>query len=575
MSKKFSNAPSEIFSDPNYIHYVVEYQGDLENEAAYSSDHYITIINDKYAIISLILEDIATDQFTFEKNPFPSIVYITRFYEYTLQSLSPIVAANINLIQIAPPFYQTGKGVIVGMIDTGIDYLNKEFIKPDGTSRVLNIWDQTINNSSPIENVPFGTIYFNDEINNAIKAASDGLNPYDIVPSKDIIGHGTAMAGIIGATGINPEIIGAAPECDFVVVKLIESASIKKLLTPTVPIYDRTSLMLALNYLLEYALFSNKPMVIYFPLGTNFGNHKSDGLLEDYINDICNNKALTVITGSGNEGDASGHTSGKIEKKGDFADIQLYISDLQKFLRLEIWIDKPNIMSLEVISLSGESTGIIPASLNQQQSSIFIFEKTSVLIEYHIPDELSGDELIVVDLNNLMPGIWKLRLHADYVLDGTYNSWISQRGIALGDTRFIAPDPYGTFTSPGSAEFIITVANYNQDNFNIVSSSGMSFKGIKNNGIDIAAGGINAKTTGINNDTVVVSGTSVSAAVVAGASALMFQWALVDGHDPDMYSQKLRTYLSRGTAKRLNDVYPNAEWGYGVLDMLGVFKYLQ
>lgn len=574
MNKHFSNAPPAIFGDENYIHYIVEYQGDIVADAKNSSTMYITVINNKYAIISMPLKD-PNDRFTLENNPFPSIVYISRYYGYTLQSLSPIVAANINLTQIEPPFFLTGKGVIVGIIDTGVDYLNKEFMNADGTSRILNIWDQTINTPDLSDGVPFGSIYTNQRINTAIKAFNSGQNPYEIVPSKDEIGHGTAMTGIIGATGVDPELKGAAPDCEFVMVKLIEAVAVKKYLTPTVPIFDRTAIMLAIDYLYEYAIKVNKPMVIYLPLGTTFGNHKGDGLLEDFINDISNNKGIAIITGSGNEADTSGHTSGRIEKKGDFQDIQLYISDKQKFFRLEIWVDKPNIMSLEIISASGENSGIIPAFLNQQQTNKFIFEKTVVTVTYFLPDELSGDELIVIDMSYLRPGTWKLRLFGDYVLDGTYNAWLLPKGITLGDTRFTSPDQYGTFTGPGSAEFIITVANYNQNNYNIVNSSGMSFLNDIKDRIDIAAGGINAKTTAPNNQTTIISGTSVSAAVVAGASALMFQWGITDGNDPDMYAQKLRTYLSRGTSKRMNDVYPNPEWGYGTLDMIGVFKYLE
>lgn len=572
MNKPFSNAPPSIFGDSNYIHYIVEYQGDIVSDAKYSSTMYITVINNKYAIVSMPLKD-PNDRYTLENNPFPSIVYISRYYGYVLQSLSPIVAANINLTQIEPPFYLTGKGVMVGIIDTGIDYLNPEFMHEDGSSRILSIWDQTINSVDSLEYVPFGSIYSTDDINTAIKAKKEGKNPYDIVPSKDEVGHGTSMAGIVGAKGINPEVKGAAPDCDFVIVKLIEALALKKFLTPTVPIYDRTSIMLALNYLYQYTILVNRPMIILLPLGTTFGNHKGDGLLEDFINDISNNKGLAVITGSGNEADASGHTSGKIEKKGDFQDIQLYVSKEQNFLRLEIWIDKPNIMSIELISASGENSGIIPASLNQKQVNKFIFEKTMITVTYFLPDELSGDELIVIDMSYLQPGTWKLRLFGDYILDGTYNAWLLPKGITLGDTRFSSPCPYGTFTGPGSAEFIITVGSYNQNNYGIVNSSGMSF--LNDIKIDLVAGGVNVKTTAPNNTTAIVNGTSASAAVVAGASALMFQWGIIDGNDPDMYSQKLRTYLTRGTSKRMNDLYPNPEWGYGVLDMIGVFKYLE
>ena len=574
MMKHFSNAPPSVFTSPEYLHYIAEYNGDIEAEAYLAPDYYITIMDEKFAIISLKLQNIIEDSFTLSNNPFPSVVYINRLYLYTMQALSPIIAANINLTQIQPPFFLTGKGVVVGIIDTGIDYLSKEFMNDDGTSRILGIWDQTISNPNSSGNVPFGTVYYKNDIDNAIKAYNEGKDPYEIVPSKDTDGHGTAMSGIIGAKGINPEIKGAAPDCNFVVVKLAESLALKKALNPSVPVYDQAFLMMAITYLYEYTLFTlNKPTVIYLPLGASLGNHKGDGLLESFINNICNNKGIAVVTGSGNQGDSGGHTSGYVDKKDTFKDIQLYISDQQKYLRLEVWVDKPNICSLEIISASGETSGIMTALLNREQTINYIFEKSKVKVKYYLPEALSGDELIEIDMNYLTPGIWKLRLYPDYILNGSYNIWLQQKGLALGNTGFTSPDPYGTFTTPYAPQ-IIKVGAYNQNNFNLVEYSGMAFL-YNPSAIDIVAGGVNATALAPGNKTMIVNGTCVSAAVVAGASALMFQWGIVDKNDPNIYSQKLKTYLSRGTAKRLNDSYPNAEWGYGVLDMIGVFRYLE
>lgn len=577
MNKYFTNAPANIFGSNEYLHYLVEYNGDLEGEASNSSDIYITIFSDKYAIISIRLNDPIEDAFTASKNPFPSIVYISRYYYYTLQDLSPIVAANINLMQIKPPVYLTGKGTIIGIIDTGIDYLNKEFMNSDGTTRILNIWDQSIVTDSPEETVPFGRVFSREDINKAITAFNQGKDPYEIVPSKDVIGHGTAMAGITGAKGVNPELIGAAPDCNFVIIKLFEAKTVERFINASVPIYDNASIVMALSYLYQYALESNIPLVILLPIGTNFGNHKGDGILESIINDLSNNAGIVVVTGSGNEGNAAGHSSGKIRNDRDIYDVPFIVSKEQRFLAIEIWVDKPNVMALELVAASGESSGIIPATLKQFQVSKSIFENTVASIEYFVPEELSGDELIYVKLMDLTPGVWKLRLHPVKALDlqAPYNVWMQQRGIALGTTRFIAPDPYGTFTGPGSAELIITVANYNQNNFNIVASSGLSFLNNSFNSVDIAAGGINVKVPGSNNGVNIISGTSAAAAVVAGACSILLQWGIVKGNDPTMYSQKIKYYISRGTQKRANDTYPNAEWGYGVIDILGVFKYLE
>lgn len=574
MSTFFHNAPPDIFLNPNYIHHVVQYNGDLEKEAQNKPNYYITIINKKYAIISSPIKDPVGAYLSLEDKDFSSISYISRYNIYTLQDLSPIIAADINLIQIQPPLYLTGAGVVVGILDTGIDYLNKEFMNEDGTTRITTIWDQTIVPKTPDNRVPFGQVFLRDDINNAIKAFNEGKDPYEIVPSRDTVGHGTSMAGVVGAKGLNQEVRGAAPQCEYVIIKLYEAEYVKNFYSGTI-VYDRAALMIGINFLYEYTLAINTPMVMLLPIGTTFGNHRGDGILEEYINNISNNTGIVIVTGSGNQGDSYGHTSGKITSNNGYEDVPFIIDEKQKYLSMEVWVDKPNSMSIEVISASGESSGIIPVYLRDIKVNKYIFEDTIAAVQYFFPDELTGDELISIRFFYLTPGVWKLRLHKNYVIDGAYNVWMLQRGLAIGDTSFIYPDPYGTFTGPGSADYIITVANYNQNNFNIVPSSGLSFLDNFYNAVDIAAGGVNVQTPSISGKTTVISGTSVSAAVVAGACAILLEWGIVKGNDQYMYSQKIKTYLLRGTEKRVSDTYPNAEWGYGVLNLFGVFKYLE
>ncbi|NFR88464.1 peptidase S8, partial [Clostridium botulinum] len=161
---------------------------------------------------------------------------------------------------------------------------------------------------------------------------------------------------------------------------------------------------------------------------------------------------------------------------------------------------------------------------------------------------------------------------ANMVLDGAYDIWIPQYGLSIGDTSLSPSDPFGTFTNPGGSTSIITVAAYNQNNNNIVNYSGMSFLDDYIDRVDIAAGGVNALTVAPNNKTKIVNGTSVAAAVVAGTCAILFEWGIIEGNDPYMYSQTMKTYLTRGTRKRPGDTYPNPEWGFGILDVLGIFS---
>lgn len=566
--------PVEIYSDPNYLHYLVQYDGPASKDMKYLEGVYSYRINNRYIAVSIPVDN----DLEGKMQDVTALVYIKPLTLYTLQDISPITAANINQLQIGLPLTLSGKGVVVGMIDTGIDYLNKAFQTDDGKSRIDLIWDQGVepkdNSVSKIyeASLPYGSIYLNKDIQRAIDAKEEGKDPYEIVPSKDEIGHGTSMAGIIGGNFKREDVKSVVPQCQFAVIKLKEDESAKSKYNINVPIYNITNIMIAVQFLYEYAIKYNVPLVIYLPLGSNFGNHKGNGPLEDFLDNISINRGIVVVTGTGNEGDKEGHTSGIITKTGGFKDIQLYVAPEQKYTRVEIWVDKPNNMSLNLISPSGESTGVIPSAIGTFENYKFVFEKTNVLIRYYIPEEFSGDELILVDMSNLQPGTWIFRLRGENILNGIYNAWIPQRGITVGETRFISSNPYGTVTTPGATDYVITVANYNQNNNNLVNSSGMAFLDDFLGRIDLAAGGINVLSCDKNGGYSTVSGTSVSAAVVAGCCAMLLEWGIVNGNDPDMYSLKMKTYLTRGTTKRPGDIYPNAEWGYGILNMYGVFQ---
>lgn len=582
---KFNNAPAYTFNNPSYARYVAEYQGDIESEAylGLEKEMYITVLNDKYVIITKKFNNVMDDRLTLNNNPFPSVVFIERYCIYcTLDiidfnekvSISPLEAANINIVKSSESVKLSGKGTVVGIIDTGIDYLNREFQTKDGNTRILKIWDQSIPNGTKNSegNASWGVEYTKEEINRALIAQRSGQDPYSIVASKDEIGHGTAMAGIIGASGFDAEMEGAAPECEFVIVKLSRDL-VSERITETKELYDMASIMAAINYILNFALGENKPTIIYMPFGTTLGNHRFNGILEDFIDDACSNLGISIVTSSGDEGDGRNHAFSIIEKTGDFQETQLYI-DKQKFLMLDVWTMNPNKVSISILSPSGESTGIIAALFKQQESARFIVEGTEVLIQYYLPEGLSGDELITVYFVGLQPGIWKIRVYGDYVLDGRYDIWMLSRKMLKGETSLTSPCTCGTITNPSTSRYSLTISNYNQNNITVYPKSGLATTSIEGFEIDVAAGGVDVKCIFLNNQRVYITGTSVSAAVATGAALLLFQWGIVEGNDPYMYSQTLKSYMLRGTYRRKNDIYPNIEWGYGILDLLGVFTNL-
>ena len=568
--KKGFRAPRSIFSDPNYYHYIVQYEGNIEEEVSRYPGYYVTLINDTYAIISANREL----ELNIERPIFSTIVYAASPDIFTLQQVSPIDASGANFLQLELPLSLTGRGVNVAIIDTGIDYLNDEFIRDNGETKIEYIWDQTINPADGNENsqVPFGTVYSKINIQEAINAYREGRSPYDIVATRDEIGHGTNMAGIIGAIGKNPNLRGMVPDCSFVVIKLLESMTYKKRFNIQIPIFDIVPIFAALEFLYRYSLSSNKPMLIYFPLGSNLGSHKGNGILEQYMDSISRNSGIAIVTGSGNQGASQTHTSGIISQVGQSRTIQLYVSPEQNFMVVDIWVDQPNIMSLSIVSPSGESTGQLSAEINVIETYSFIFEGTSMRINNFIPEENTGDQLIRIRFTDMKEGIWRFILTGESILDGKFNAWIPQEGITIGGTRFISSDPYGTIMNPGTSSYVITAAAYNQTNNTILSYSGVAFLENFIDVIDIAAGGVNALTVAPNNATAIVNGTSVSAAVLAGACAMLFQWGIVEGNDPNMYSQTIKTYISKGAIQRGGDIYPNPQWGYGLLNVVNMFQ---
>jgi Subtilase family. len=566
-----------IFHDINYDNYVVQYQGDIEAEISKIPDYYVTVINDRYAVVS-VKKDV---EINMGNEPYiSSIVYVIPAEFYTLQDISPVDASQASFLQTGSQLNLTGKGVNVAIIDSGIDYLSEEFMDANGETRIENIWDQTLisNAENGSESVPFGVLFDRNKINDAIRASREGGSPDDIVPSRDEIRHGTNMAGIIGASGKNPNLRGVAPDCNFVVVKLIRDFSYEVQFPDViVPVFNITAIFAALQYVYEYALTTNKPMVIYFPLGSSLGNHKGEGILEDFIDAISSNGGIAVVTGTGNQRDAGGHTSGSVTQivgaQSPGAGVaELEASPEQKNIWVQIWADLPNIMTVEIVSPSGESSGILSLIINYTINHTFIFEKTSIRVNFYFPEEVTGDELIRIRFYNLQPGIWRIRIQANYIANGRFNAWIPQKGLTVGDTRFSFSDPFGTITNPGNSIYAITVAAYNQNNNNIVDFSGMAFLESFTDRIDVAAGGINALTVAPNNTTAVVSGTSVSAAVVSGVCAMLFQWGIVNGNEPNMYAQTIKAYLAKGAMARSGDITPNPYWGYGILNVPRIFE---
>ncbi|AXH53756.1 S8 family peptidase [Clostridium perfringens] len=573
-----STERKNFYNDKNYISFVVAYDGNIKKEIDDINDASIFFIDDNFAILSIKLQN-----YMETIRSIKSIIYIELNGIYTLGE-SPVEDSKAPIFHRNPSLNLRGSGVVVAIVDTGIDYLNNEFMREDETTRILRIWDQTIDSGKTPDGFISGSEYTEEDINKAIQAQKQGQNPYDIVPSKDDYGHGTKMAGIVGARGINREIVGVAPDCEFIIIKLQEAS--KEYVDfyyakGDKAKYRNTDIIMALKYLYELSFTLNKPMIIYLPLGSNLGDHAGASILERYVDTkISGRNSLFVVTSTGNQGNTDTHTSGEIKSNGDSQIIELNCGKEQKGLVLQIYAQRPSKIKLGILSPSGERfENTNPRKtkhilINDAPIWKFIYEGTTVQVTYDSPDEFTGDDKFVIKMEGITEGVWRFILTSNNIVDGKYYAWILQRELLAEDTRFLNPSPYTTLTIPGTAKTIINTSYYNQNNGAIVSESGRGYTMKDYIQPIITAGGINAITTKPGGGTITMSGASVAGAILAGCCALIIQWAVVDGNDPQMYATKLQAYIIRGARKREGDTYPNRQWGYGILDMQEIFKSL-
>ena len=573
-----STERKNFYNDKNYISFVVAYDGDIQKEIDDIKDASIFFIDDNFAILSIKIQN-----YMETIRSIKSIIYIELNGIYTLGE-SPVEDSKAPVFHRNPSLNLRGSGVVVAIVDTGIDYLNNEFMKEDETTRILRIWDQTIDSGKTPDGFISGSEYTEEDINKAILAKKQGQNPYDIVPSRDDYGHGTKIAGIVGARGINREIVGVAPDCEFIIIKLQEAS--KEYVDfyyakGDKAKYRNTDIIMALKYLYELSFTLNKPMIIYLPLGSNLGDHAGASILERYVDTkISGRNSLFVVTSTGNQGNTDTHTSGEIKSNGDSQIIELNCGKEQKGLVLQIYAQRPSKIKLGILSPSGERfENTNPRKtkhilINDAPTWKFIYEGTTVQVTYDSPDEFTGDDKFVIKMEGITEGVWRFILTGNNIVDGKYYAWILQRELLAENTRFLNPSPYTTLTIPGTAKTIINTSYYNQNNGAIVSESGRGYTMKDYIQPIITAGGINSITTKPGGGTITMSGASVAGAILAGCCALIIQWAVVDGNDPQMYATKLQAYIIRGARKREGDTYPNRQWGYGILDMQEIFKSL-
>lgn len=462
----------------------------------------------------------------------------------------------INSVQTVSFYRLFGEGVIVAIIDSGIDYSHPDFRNEDGTTRILALWDQSIKGTPP-PGFDAGTLYTEEQINEALKLPKP--QQLKLVPSVDLSGHGTHVAGIAAGNGqaSNGLYRGVATQSKLIIVKLGRSVGES---------FPRTTqLMTAIDFILKYVIQLGLPVAINISFGNNYGSHTGRAILESFINDVALQGRNSFVIGSGNEGASGNHTSGILSSEPQI--IELGVSQYEFALSIQIWKNYFDHFEITLISPGGTRVGPIPRVLGTQQ---FRMEQTQIFLYYGDPTPYNVQQEIYIELipigDYVNPGVWKIELVPQRIVQGNYDLWLPAGGVKNEQTRFLLPTVDTTLTIPSTSFRAITVGAYNGYNDSYAPFSGRGYTRDLQIKPDLVAPGVDITACAPGGGYATRSGTSMATPFVTGSAALLMEWGIIKGNDPYLYGEKLKAYLIDGARPLLIEKkYPNPTLGYGAL----------
>lgn len=494
---------------------------------------------------------------------------------YTLLDTAAMMQAGILQVQNYPTLNLQGSGVMIGFIDTGIDYQNPVFRNLDGSTRIAGIWDQTVQTGIPPQGLFYGSEYRKEQIDEALRSA----NPLQTVPSVDTNSHGTFVASIAaGSANEENEFIGAAPDATIAMVKLKPAKQYLKdffEIHTDAPCYQETDIMLALKYLNQLANELNVPLVICLALGTNTGSHSTQSVLSGLLEIYSNLLNRTIVIGAGNEANQRHHYLGELKNIYDTSEVEIRVADGVDGFCMELWIENPDIMSVTVVSPSGGRTPAFSVQSGKTQRYRFILERAEIALDYKLFLERSNSSLVFFRLMNPTEGIWRVIVEPIQVAQGTFHIWLPMTEFLQNEVYFLESNPDYTITDPGNIITGITVGFYNGADNSVAISSGRGYTRVEGIKPDFVAPGVNVTGAVLKNQFAERTGSSIAAAITAGAVALLLEWVVYELEDGSPDSVQIRNLLTLGTERTQNEIYPNRIWGYGRLNLYQTFDELR
>lgn len=488
---------------------------------------------------------------------------------YGFLNTDALEETGVLMLRRQPFINLYGQGVLVGIIDAGIDFRHEAFIRENNTSKIVSAWNQTDRNGTPPEGFVYGSEYSREMINEAISTGGNGLDSL-----IDGNGHGTAIAAAAAGRIIeDKDFSGVAPLAELVVVKLKQAKNIFKdfyRIEEDSDAFQENDILLGIKYIMQVARQQNKPIVLCFGLGTNQGDHNGSGFLGEYMNSLAVTPGIYMCTAAGNEGGRAHHFGGRVLSRDESQEVEIFVDRQSQGFIMELWGRTPATFAVQIKPPIGVFSGIIEARFNERRSLEFLLNNSIVNITSELVERGSGDELMFFRFINPAQGLWIIRVIQTSETPSNFDIWLPIEQFNPANAIFIEPDPNITICEPGNAAAVITFAGSNVagDSLYINSSRGYARNGrIKPDITAPAAGVFTALPSGSVSGYGEVTGTSMACAIGGGAVALIAEWSL-DNQTTNSLSAK--NLLIRG-ADRQGISVPDRSWGYGFINIYQTF----